>query len=181
MHRTPSIPILLILLILSVNSLAQDGAVEISATPEGGQAAIDLAEVAGLPRVAAAPWWRKPDVAVTESAKATWRGVSAHPWRTVFGVVGAAAGIRAAQGELDDDLKGIAAALGLRDDSSSSSRERSPEIPVPPEHGNVTIVRDNEAEVNVKYDVGENGAAGNTTVIEGNTAPVNVEYTQPSE
>jgi len=161
-------------------SQAQDGAVEISATPEGGQVAIDLAELAGLDKVAAASWWRKPDVAAAESAKATWRSVSAHPWRTLFGVLGSVAGIRAAQGELDDDLKGIAEALGLRDDSSSGS-DRSSEIPVPPEYGNVTIVRDNTAEVNVTYDVGDDGAAGNTTVIEGNTAPVNVEYTQPSE
>lgn len=129
-------------------SLAQDdGAIEIRATPEGGQAAVDLAALAGLPRVSAAPWYRKPDVAAWEGLKATGRGIAAHPIATTVGVLGSVAGVRASQGKLDDDLKNLAAAVGLRDEPGRKDLEPTPQ----PIEGWSAVVENNAGNTEIVY------------------------------
>jgi len=158
--------------ICATTATAQDGAVEIRATPDGAQAAVDLAALAGSEAVQAAPWYRKPDVAAWEGIKATASGIAAHPFATLAGVVTGWAGYRASEGKLDNDFRKLA--RYVKTGSGGHTPHVAPPEPIPQDPGWSAVVEGNEGDTELYF----HGSAPDNTaaVVRGNAGDTRIVF-----
>lgn len=89
----------------------------------GATIAVDVLGAAKWKALSNARWYRKADVAVSEYVA---KPIARNPWKTVTGAGAVLIGVRAAEGKLDDDLKGIWEGLGLRDEDKPAPKPEPP-------------------------------------------------------
>jgi hypothetical protein len=81
----------------------------------------DLLAIGHAPAVEDAPLLAKPFVAVWEGGRTLAEQAIMDPGETLTWIAVGYASVRAAQGELDDDLKGLAETVGLREEDDDDS------------------------------------------------------------
>jgi hypothetical protein len=129
---------------------------------------VDLLGAGKWQRLAAAPWYRKADVAVMEYVA---KPIARNPGKTALAAIGTIGGIRAAEGKLDDDLKDIWESVGLRDDDRSEPKPEPAELV----DGITAVTRGNNSPVYVEVDEGENVAVE----TEGDNSPIVIVRPEP--
>jgi len=95
----------------------------------GATLAVDLLGAGKWKALSNARWYRKVDVAAAEYVV---KPIARNPGKTLLAAAGTLVAVRAADGKLDDDLKGLWESLGLRDEGKP---RREPEIAPEPVEG----------------------------------------------
>jgi hypothetical protein len=164
----------LIMVTLLAATLAAQAQDEITVEPTssgiGALIGIDLLGEAKWEAIKSARWYRKPDTALRAYVVGP---IARNPGKTLAGVAASLVAIRAADGKLDDDLKGLWEDLGLRDESKT---EPKPEPAAELFDGTGATTHGDNSPIYMETD--DENAAAQTY---GNNSPITIVKPQPEE